>query len=95
VRLSARKFNYNILGNLPAEFVHNIAGYLKDVDIISSRRVSQRWQEVLSSEELCGKACFSEQLHYISASSEGYDLAFLSIAKILQKELPGPRQALV
>jgi F-box domain len=52
-RLAARKFNYEILRNLPIELVHLLASYLEDIDIISSRRVSRRWRELFRSEELC------------------------------------------
>ena len=60
--LAARSFHYDILGNLPVELVHRVAGYLDGVDIISSRRVSKRWQELLRSEELCRKICFQKSL---------------------------------
>jgi hypothetical protein len=34
-RLAARKFNYDILGNLPIELVPLLASYLEDIDIIA------------------------------------------------------------
>jgi len=57
-RLGGRKFNFDVFGQLPMELVHDVASYLNDLDIISSRRVCKRWQEILRSEELCRKVCF-------------------------------------
>lgn len=59
--LAARKFNFDVFGHLPVELVHRIADYLEDLDIISSRRVSKRWQEILRSEELCRRLCFQNR----------------------------------
>jgi F-box-like len=57
-RLGARKFNFDVFGHLPTELVHIVASYLKDLDIVSLRRVSKHWQAILRSEELCRKVCF-------------------------------------
>jgi F-box domain len=57
-RLGACKFSFDVFGNLPIELVLCVASYLEDLDIISLRRVSKRWQEILRSEELCRKVCF-------------------------------------
>ncbi|OKO99122.1 hypothetical protein PENSUB_8508 [Penicillium subrubescens] len=49
-------FQYDILGKLPLELAALVAECLPLVDIIRLRRVSQRWQQVLSSPSLCRAA---------------------------------------
>ncbi|KAF3387139.1 hypothetical protein F1880_000036 [Penicillium rolfsii] len=46
-------FQYDILGKLPLELAALVAEYLPLNDIICLRRVSHRWQRVLSSPALC------------------------------------------
>jgi F-box-like len=56
-KVSAHRFQYDIIGNLPTELVHHIASYLKHYEIVALRRVCKRWRELLMAEELCRKVC--------------------------------------
>jgi F-box domain len=56
-RPATRRLYQDRLGKLPVELVHHIACYLPAVDVVSSWRVSKRWQSLLRSEDLCRILC--------------------------------------
>ncbi|KAJ5806985.1 hypothetical protein N7474_010577 [Penicillium riverlandense] len=55
-RINPRIFQRDLVGSLPLEIVALIVEYWELVDIILFRRVSKRWQEVLSSSIVCRAA---------------------------------------
>ena len=61
-RLADRVFQLDIFGSLPPELAAHIATYLTPLDVVSSRRVSKRWQELLRSDEICKQVCVSHWL---------------------------------
>jgi hypothetical protein len=71
VRLGARKFYFDVFGHLPMELVYCVARQLKDLDIIPSRRVWKRWQEILRPEELCRRVCFQHNFTFQRQLSAG------------------------
>ena len=57
--LAQRDFHFDIFGRLPPELAAQVATYLTPLDVVSSRRVSKRWQDLLHSDEICQQVCIS------------------------------------
>ncbi len=58
-RLAPKRFQFDIFGSLPPELAAHIATCLTPLDVVSSRRVSKRWQGLLHSVEICKEVCVS------------------------------------
>ncbi|KAJ5605033.1 hypothetical protein N7510_010187 [Penicillium lagena] len=84
-RINPQIFQRDLVGTLPLEIVALIVEYWELVDVVRFRRVSKRWQEVLSSSTVCRAAYWACTGTDVSSVHSSWQLTKLLEKRIRQE----------